>query len=144
MAGISMTGHHVIADLYGVAPHELTKGAELLELFTSTLRATGFNVIDVVGHQFIEKGAGFTGIVLLAESHAALHTYPEYQYVAVDIFSCSQIDPEPVIQVFARRLGATRVVVQIAERRICPIPAQDKRPGGAGREELEYIYGELK
>jgi len=144
MTGDSMTGHHVIADLYGIDPRRFTNGADLLSILTSTLLEAGFKVVDVVGHQFMERGAGFTGVVLLAESHAALHTYPEYNYVAVDVFSCGPKDPEPVIQAFARRLSAPRVVVRMAERVVYPAPAQNKRSGNDEREGLEYTHDELK
>ena len=46
-----------------------------------------------------------TGFLLLAESHIALHTYPEHGYIAIDIFSCGPSDPKEARAVFRDRLG---------------------------------------
>lgn len=46
----------------------------------------GANVLDVKVHEF--PGGGYTGFILLAESHLAIHTWPEKEYAALDIFGC--------------------------------------------------------
>src|SRR6266704_2514591 len=46
-------------------------------------------IVDVVFHEF--NPFGISGVVVIAESHLAIHTWPEYRYAAVDIFSCGDV-----------------------------------------------------
>src|SRR3954471_11557689 len=112
----SVNGRHVIADIYDLSAREVENGQRLLALLTDALKSVGFNVIEVLAHQFTERGAGFTGIVLLAESHAALHTYPEYGYIALDVFSCGRADPLKAVEAFAATLGPACVRTHHVER----------------------------
>ncbi len=91
-------GRHVLADMYGVAPALLEDGDTLCASLCTALRAAGFRILDTSTHQFPGRHAGATAVVLLTESHAAVHTYPEHQYLALDIFSCGPHDPEQVIE----------------------------------------------
>ncbi len=55
-------------------------------------KATGATVVGEVFHQF--SPYGISGVVVIAESHLAIHTWPEYGYAAVDLFTCgTEIDP---------------------------------------------------
>ncbi len=89
-------GKHVLADLYGVAPAFLMDEQKLMTTFFHALDQCHFTVIDHVSFKFPGGGSGVTGIFLLSESHAAFHTYPEIPYIALDIFSCGESDPETV------------------------------------------------
>ena len=51
-------------------------------------RRAGATIIDIVFHKF--NPAGISGVIVIAESHIAIHTWPEYRYAAVDIFSCGK------------------------------------------------------
>ena len=55
-------------------------------------------------------------MVLLAESHAAVHTYPEREYLALDIFACGSIDPSSVMDALVSELGPVRVDVRTLTR----------------------------
>lgn len=106
-----MIGRHLFADLYGVERPLLTSETELVEMLLRALRTAGFNVISHLSHRFPGADAGVTGIVLLSESHAAFHTYPEYGYVALDIFSCGTPSPDEALTVVADALQPRRVQV---------------------------------
>lgn len=54
-------------------------------------RKAGATVVDAKFHRF-GKGGGVTGVVLLAESHMSIHTWPELEYAAIDIFMCGAAD----------------------------------------------------
>jgi S-adenosylmethionine decarboxylase len=56
-------------------------------IFAETLTAAGATVVESISHNF--PGAGLTSVLILAESHAVLHTWPETGTVNIDIFSCS-------------------------------------------------------
>lgn len=62
----------------------------------------------VVGESFYHfSPCGVSGVINIAESHIAIHTWPEYQYAAVDVFTCGDdVDPEKAARLITERLGA--------------------------------------
>ena len=62
----------------------------------------------VVGESFYHfSPCGVSGVVNIAESHIAIHTWPEYQYAAVDVFTCgNDVDPEKAARLITESLGA--------------------------------------
>ena len=84
-----MNGLHLIGDLSGCRcdPRLLLDSAGLRERCVEFVREAGLTTIDTSFHQF--DGGGFTGIVLLAESHAAIHTWPERQGLTLDVYVCN-------------------------------------------------------
>jgi S-adenosylmethionine decarboxylase len=62
----------------------------------------------VVGESFYHFSPyGVSGVVNIAESHIAIHTWPEYRYAAVDVFTCgNNVDPEKAVWLLTERLGA--------------------------------------
>jgi len=62
----------------------------------------------VVGESFYHFSPyGVSGVVNIAESHIAVHTWPEYGYAAVDVFTCgNNVDPEKAARLIVERLGA--------------------------------------
>ncbi|WP_428333062.1 adenosylmethionine decarboxylase [Novosphingobium sp.] len=78
-------GCHLIADL--ACAHGLDDGTHIENALRSAAEAARVTVIDVRLHHFGE-GHGVTGVVLLAESHISIHTWPEHGLAAVDIFVC--------------------------------------------------------
>jgi S-adenosylmethionine decarboxylase proenzyme len=62
----------------------------------------------VVGESFYHfSPCGVSGVVNIAESHIAVHTWPEYRYAAVDVFTCgTAVDPEKAAKLITEKLGA--------------------------------------
>ena len=62
----------------------------------------------VVGESFYHFSPyGVSGVVNIAESHIAIHTWPEYRYAAVDVFTCgTDVDPEKAARLITEKLGA--------------------------------------
>ena len=62
----------------------------------------------VVGESFYHFSPyGVSGVVNIAESHIAIHTWPEYRYAALDVFTCgNDVDPEKAARLITERLGA--------------------------------------
>lgn len=90
-------GRHVLVDFFGIDPKKLRDRRRLMEVLRRALERGGFNVIkEAGGHKFKGGGKGVTGFILLAQSHAAFHSYPEYGYFALDIYSCGTHDPKPI------------------------------------------------
>ena len=83
-------GLHLIGDLYGCRGHAgLMTDAPALEAFCKqAVLDAGLTIVGSLFHSFGE-GEGVTGAVVLAESHLALHTWPEDDYVTLDVYVCS-------------------------------------------------------
>ena len=109
-------GRHLIADMTGLSPAILRDGDRIMRVLNEALAQAGFHSIRNVQHHFVERGAGFTGMVLLAESHAAVHTYPEREYLALDIFACGNIDPSTVMDAVVSDLRPEAVDVRTLTR----------------------------
>ncbi|MEE8636973.1 MAG: adenosylmethionine decarboxylase [Dehalococcoidia bacterium] len=62
----------------------------------------------VVGESFCHfSPQGVSGVVNIAESHISIHTWPEYKYAAVDVFTCGDdVDPEKAARLITEKLGA--------------------------------------
>ena len=73
----TVVGQHLLANLSGADPLRLRDGAGVLACLQNALSDEGFRILDSIVHQFLEGGGGCTAFVLLAESHAAVHTCPE-------------------------------------------------------------------
>jgi S-adenosylmethionine decarboxylase len=81
-------GRHLLATYLGCDRAALANRAGLLRALESAARASGATVLHVADAVFPARG--LTAVVLLAESHASLHTYPEYDACFVDLFTCGR------------------------------------------------------
>jgi S-adenosylmethionine decarboxylase len=110
-----MVGSHLLVDLHGVPPERLNDAALLAVcLETAAARCRMTALAPPVMHCF--PGGGVTGFILLAESHIALHTYPERGFMALDVFSCGPVDPVEALAVFREALAPVRERVTCAAR----------------------------
>lgn len=94
--------------------------------FAQALKSAGATVMETVSHHF--PGAGLTCVLILAESHAVLHTWPETGTVNIDIFSCSaKLRSLAAIVELGQTFGATGVSVQEIPRADGHCPPPDGR-----------------
>lgn len=110
-----MQGKHLLADFFGVAAEKLRDRKKLMRVLCASLKKNGFSIIRKTGsYKFEGGGQGVTGFVLLAQSHAAFHSYPEWNYIALDVYSCGGYDPEPIAKAMGQYLEPrrTRIVFQ--------------------------------
>jgi len=84
------SGLHLIGDFYGCrGDRQLMLDANYLERFcNSRVTAAGLIAVGSLFHSFGE-GGGVTGVVVLAESHLSIHTWPEAGYVTLDVYVCN-------------------------------------------------------
>ena len=88
-------GKHLLLDLYG-ADH--LSDIEFIDTqLCEAARICGATILGSHFHSF-DGGNGVTGVAILAESHISIHTWPEVQYAAVDIFMCGDCDPEKAVE----------------------------------------------
>lgn len=98
----------------GAAISQLTKD-EISEIFALVLRSAGATIVHT--HSHIHEGAGMTCALILSESHAVLHTWPDTATVNVDIFSCStKLNSLDAIDNLRRLFGARNACIQEVPR----------------------------
>lgn len=85
-------GRHIIAEFYQCNP-DILADTQLVETYMKRAAIEcGATIVESVFHTF--NPYGVSGVVVVAESHLAIHTWPEYGYAAVDVFTCGEeIDP---------------------------------------------------
>ena len=116
MSGKAMTfGDHYLVDLYGCDPAIIGDAQPTEEALMKAARRCGATVIEFHFHQFSPQGV--SGMILIAESHLSVHTWPENGFVAVDIFTCGEdMKPEIAVNVLEEAFDADRVDVMYVTR----------------------------
>ena len=104
--GMKFAGTHLLVDLWGA--RNLTDPA----LIDATLRAAAVaaraTILHSHFHHFTPNG-GVSGVVVLAESHITIHTWPERDFAAIDIFMCGACDPRLSIPVLQEAFAPERI-----------------------------------
>jgi len=111
----AVIGKHLLADLSGVGAELLRDSAALESLLRAAARAAGATILGSHFHRF-GAGGGVTGVVLLAESHMSVHTWPESGFVAADIFMCGKADPMIAIELLLAALEPEGRHIQLVVR----------------------------
>jgi S-adenosylmethionine decarboxylase len=86
----------------------------LTDIAVSAVRAGGGHVLDV-SHVVFPNGA-ITLVLILAESHLSIHTWPEERLIAIDLFSCGAIDGQRVLAELTAALHLEAATVTEVER----------------------------
>lgn len=87
-------GKHLIIDLWGIVNH--SDGDRIKRMFIASCIDAGATVLFSHQHEFGEN-CGTTGVVVLSESHASWHHYPEVKMISIDIFMCGKADPNKAL-----------------------------------------------
>ncbi len=108
-------GEHYICDLSNCNRELLYDPEQAYSLFSSAVKDSGLTVVDEGFYKFSPHG--FTCFLLLAESHASLHAWPEYGYCAIDLFTCAiGKDLIPLIQEIKSAFGADNFSLRKLDR----------------------------
>ncbi len=111
MSSNPVIGKHLIADFSGALYQ--TDINQIEYALGSAARAAGAVVLNVIVHRFPDSD-GVTGVAILAESHISIHTWPEHDYIALDIFMCGNSDPQTALdwlqEFFAPKIVETQLI----------------------------------
>ena len=111
-----MRGIEWVIDAHGCDPAALTDLVRLRALFDRLIAELQLTpVADPAWHEFDAPG-GITGFVILAESHLACHTFPEFGSICLNVFCCRPRPDWDVERVIAEMLGARSVEIRRVER----------------------------
>jgi S-adenosylmethionine decarboxylase len=81
-------GRHVLAEVYGCRFEVLNDIDKVQDIMVNAALEAGAEVREMVFHKFSPQGV--SGVVVISESHLAIHTWPELGYAAVDVFTCGE------------------------------------------------------
>jgi len=100
---LAALGRHVLIELNDCNKDLINDIEYLRTTLSEVARQIGATVIKDTFYQFTPQGV--SGVVLIAESHISVHTWPEYNYAAVDVFTCGEvIEPRNAVKLLAERL----------------------------------------
>ena len=106
---------HLLLELYGCDCEKLNDESFLRCLLNRAAKLAKATVLNLISNKFEPQGV--TAIVLLAESHISIHTWPESNYSAVDIFTCGQnMIPELASQYLIETLKAEEHFLRVIKR----------------------------
>ncbi|MDE2007868.1 MAG: adenosylmethionine decarboxylase [Rhodospirillales bacterium] len=88
--GVKFAGTHLLVDLWGA--RNLTDPAAIDAALREAAEAAGATILHGHFHHFSPNG-GVSGVLVLAESHISIHTWPERDFAAIDIFMCGACNP---------------------------------------------------
>jgi|SRR5690554_1880323 len=85
-------GRHVLAEIFGCSANILNDLERVEKIMVMAALEAGAEIREVVFHKFSPQGV--SGVIVISESHLAIHTWPELGYAAVDVFTCGDsVDP---------------------------------------------------
>ena len=137
---IDTLGRHLILDIWGkVNSLPFWNMDEAAAMFVLAAKKAGATVLTQRWHHF-GQGAGYTGVVVLAESHISVHTWPEKGYAAVDVFMCGNCQPSSTMDDIVGFYKAHETLVYTIDRGIPSTDATAMTPVHTSYEEKYLTY----
>lgn len=135
-------GRHLLLELHGCSPEILNSLETVKTTLVEAAKRAEATIVDVVFHEF--NPFGISGVVVIAESHLSIHTWPEYRYAAVDIFSCGEtLKPEEAAAYLVEQFGASHASCVEVKRGVFPGSAgllnRPNKEGAASNDPAERL-----
>ena len=100
---MKVLGKHLLLELNDCDPNLLNDLSFIREIMLAAANESGATVLGESFHQFSPQGV--SGVILIAESHLSVHTWPEHGYAGADIFTCgTRVKPEKAAEIIIERL----------------------------------------
>ena len=116
-------GRHVLAEIYGCEYNILNDILKVEKIMVNAALEAGAEIRECVFHKFSPQGV--SGVVVISESHLAIHTWPELGYAAVDVFTCGdKVDPWDACNFLTRQFCAKHLTAKELKRGIIPDTAK--------------------
>jgi len=110
-----INGTHVCLDFSGCSVEKLDDEAYLLELIRKSASDSGATILSVQSHKFQPQGV--TVLMMIAESHISIHTWPEHAFAAADVFTCGpSMDTNKICTLLETGLEAKHAVKTMVSR----------------------------
>ena len=111
--GLRYAGTHLIVDLFGA--RRLDDLEHIERTLTRCVEVAGATLLHIHLHHFTPNG-GVSGVAVLSESHISIHSWPEADYAALDVFMCGDAQPQKCIEILREAFSARDVVVKTHHR----------------------------
>lgn len=119
-------GLHVLLDLAGCPSALLADRDRLARVLRDCAVASGATIVGEIFHRF--SPSGVSGVLLIAESHLSIHTWPELGAATIDVYSCGEgFDPALAAQRLSEALEATETRLTRVRRGLTPAPQESPR-----------------
>ncbi|MBN1697109.1 MAG: S-adenosylmethionine decarboxylase proenzyme [Spirochaetales bacterium] len=116
-------GNHLLIELYNCDSGIINDLRRIQSVMLEAVRVAGATVIQPVFHQF--NPHGISGVVVIAESHFSIHTWPEYGYCALDIFTCGdEMDSARAVEYLKEEFCAGSLSIMEVKRGTLDIPKE--------------------
>lgn len=116
-------GNHLIIELYDCNADIVNDLHKVENILMESVNISGAEIIAPVFHKFNPHGV--SGVIVIAESHFSIHTWPEYGYCAVDIFTCGDtIDSQKALIFMKKAFEAKSISVVETKRGILNLPVE--------------------
>lgn len=131
-------GRHLLLELNGCNPKLLNDVKRVEEIMVAGAKIAKATIVGIHFHQFSPHG--ISGIVVIAESHVAIHTWPEHGYAAVDIFTCGEtLQPEVAAQFLVEKFQARNPSLFEMKRGLIP-DAKPAKVASAKMAKVKEIF----
>ncbi|MCS7155778.1 MAG: adenosylmethionine decarboxylase [Bacteroidota bacterium] len=118
-------GRQILVEFYQCDPEVLNDERRIRAILLEAVRQSKATIVADSFHAFSPHGV--SGVVVIAESHVAIHTWPEYGYAAVDIFTCGEtIDPWVIQRHLQQQFQSRSVSSMELKRGLFPEPVRHK------------------
>ncbi len=119
-------GRHILAELYGCTTEVLNDLQKIEDIMVAAALEAGAEIREVAFHKFSPQGV--SGVVVISESHLAIHTWPELGYAAVDIFTCGDtVDPWISCEYIKAKFSAQNMAANEVKRGIFDFEVSHKQ-----------------
>ncbi|MGQ7845817.1 adenosylmethionine decarboxylase [Granulosicoccus sp. 3-233] len=119
-------GTHLLIDCWQAS--RLDDIAHIEATLREAVAVSGATLLHIHLHHFTPNG-GVSGVAVLAESHISIHTWPERDYAALDVFMCGETHPHETVPVFARAFCTDTIQLSTHQRGAAANPASDSSTG---------------
>ncbi len=117
-------GRHVLAEIYGCEFETLNDLKKVEEIMVNAALEAGAEVREFVFHKFSPQGV--SGVVVISESHLAIHTWPELGYAAVDVFTCGErVNPWDACNYLVDKFQAGHMTAKEVARGVVQVPLRE-------------------
>ncbi|MEM9557496.1 MAG: adenosylmethionine decarboxylase [Acidobacteriota bacterium] len=106
---LDSAGVHLLADFWGA--RRLTDLDFVRRCLEQAVAVADATLLEIKLHHF-SPNFGISGVALLAESHLSVHTWPEREYAAIDVFMCGDARPELAVESLRHTLQPRRIQMQ--------------------------------
>jgi S-adenosylmethionine decarboxylase len=108
-------GRHLLVELYNCDPKIIADSRKIEDVMVGAAKHAKAHIVDVVFHTF--NPHGLSGVIVIAESHLTIHTWPEYAFASVDVYTCgNEVNPWRAYRYLVKNLRARNVTAMEMKR----------------------------